>query len=226
MLRRSVFAVLLALTIAAPAAAQEAISTRFYIVPKVGTGVFPDFIRPKYVLELSRIAGQPRVQFTAMDYGLEDTFLVAANVTPTQHASFSGNIDVIALPADIDSPIALTALATVKTRLDGVFVPADDLTTATTYRQAIRAVGEVFLVMQRYHGIYGERFFQNGGDLDVQLRTLTGHRAGLIAAAQDLAATYSVQLDTSAIKGTTTVRQALHIVVAQLPGFQLGANVF
>lgn len=224
-MQRSVAAVVLALSLASGVFAQEVSTVRYYVIPKTGTGAFTDPIRPKYVKELAT-QGQPSVQFSSMSYGLEDTFLVSAKVTPTQHTTLTSNIDVIALPADIESKVSLAALSVVKTRLDGLYVPSDTITTDMTYKDTIREVGKIFLLMQRYHGLYGQKFFQNGGDLDVQLRTLTGHRADLLAAAQDLASTYGFQLNTTGIKGTTTVREALHIIAAQLPGFTLGGVTF
>lgn len=225
-LRRVSVATVLTLLTATAAFAQEVVTTRYCLVPKTGTNLTSDPIRPKYIVELGQLPNQVRPNFTVRNYGLENIYLVAVGLTPTQLTSLSGNLDVIMLPADLDSPISLIALSSVKNKLDGMFIPADDLTSDTTYRQAIHRIGIIFSIMQRYNGLFNARFFQNGGDLDIQLRNLTGQRAQLLTAAQDVASSAGFQLNTANIKGTTTVREALHIIGAQFPPFTFGNQQF
>jgi hypothetical protein len=191
--------------------AQES-TVRFYIVPKATDA--NNRTRPKYVFAM----GLP---YTAMDYGLEDTYLVACEPDAAQHTTLAANIDVIAIPAPIDDAIGLTALTTVQNRLEGMHVPAGWVTQNTTYRQVVGLLGKLFVFMQRFHGLNLRTFFEAGITLDTRINQLTqAQRNALIDAATDLG------LETSAISGSTTIRAALKIVADQLPGFTLRGEVF
>lgn len=208
--RRFIYAFALALTLLGSVAeAQETVALRFYIVPKIGAGTFLDPIRPKYV------SGQ------AMDYGLDNTYLVGAQVTNAQHTSIASNIDVIAIPADLDSQIGLTALDTVKARLESLRVPSDWVTTNHTWRDLVRAVGKGFQFMERFCGRQGRIFFEAGITLETRMNQLTAAQRNALSDAA-----LSFGLDISNITSTTTVRQALRIFFQQLPSFQLAGQTF
>lgn len=188
---------------------------RFYIVPKIGDGATPETgIRPKYIAD----SGAPSA---SMDYGLEDTFLVGAEVTVEQHTQLAAQLDVIAIPEDLDAVIGLTALTTVQTKLEGLHVPADWVTTSHTYRQVVRLVGKLFLYMQRFHARELRVFFEGAITLDTRVNQLTAaQRDAMLNAANDLG------LDTSTITGPMLLRQALKIVADQIAAFTLFGETF
>jgi hypothetical protein len=205
--------------LAASAGAQEVASVRFYVVPKIGTGSSKDSFRPKYI---HPIENQPPIgAYGAMDYGLEDTMLVGVNVTPTQHTTLASNLDVIAIPADLDSTIGLTALTTVQSKLEGLHVPAGWVTQANTYRQVVSAVGKLFMFMQRFEAQQLRVFFESGVTLDTRINQLTqAQRTALTDAA------ISMGLDVSSITGPMLIRQALKILGDQIPSFGLAGETF
>lgn len=188
---------------------------RFYVVPKVGDGLTPDTaVRPKYIAD----AG---VQFGAMDYGLEDTFLVGCEVTPEQHSQLAAQLDVIAIPADLDSLVGLSALSVVVDRLESLHVPADWVTTDHTYRFVVGVVGRLFTYMQRFNGQQMAKFFTSGVTLETRVNQLTtAQRNAMLNAATSLG------LTTDTITGPMKLRQALKILLDQLPQFSLFGETF
>lgn len=188
---------------------------RFYIVPKVGDGLTPDTAaRPKYVADSG-------VSWAAMDYGLEDTFLVGCEVSSEQHTQLASQLDVIAIPADLDSQIGLTALTTVQNKLEGLHVPADWVTTSHAYRFVVGVVGRLFLYMQRFNGREMRKFFEVGITLDTRVNQLTqAQRTAMLNAAIDLG------LSTAPVTNSMTLRQALKILIDQLPQFTLFGEPF
>jgi hypothetical protein len=214
MTRRTLLALAFALVaFGSVAEAQEQMALRFYVVPKVvdpGLGANV----PKYIFAMN-------LPFRAMDYGLEDTFLVGAQVTNTQHTALAANIDVITIPAGLDNQISLTALSQVQARLEGINVPADWVTTNHTYRDVIRITGKLFLYMQRFHAQQLRKFFLSGVTLDTQVKQLTStQRTAMTDAAT------SLNLDVSVINGNMTLRQALRLIIQQLPSFELFGETF
>jgi hypothetical protein len=201
--------------------AQE-VALRFYIVPKIGDGLTPmTSFRPKYIADLSG------VQWGAMDYGRDDTFLVGANVTPAQHLTIDSNIDVISIPQNIDNEIGLTALDTVKARLESLRIPADWVTTNHTYRDVLRITGKGFSIMQRFGAMHGHSFFVGAITLDTRMNQMTAtQRQELEDAIHSLANSQGVTVDLSEVGSTTTVRRVLKITVDQLPSFSLMGQVF
>lgn len=192
--------------------AQEVTPLRYFLVPKT-TNAKGDVV-PKYVAAL-------QIPYAAMRYGLEDVELVSCAPDAAQLASLTANLDVIALPAVLDDPIGLTAVATVQTKMEGMFIPADWVNQDTTWRQVISAVGRMFLFRQRLDNEQLQRFFQTGITLDTRINQLPANvRTALNNAA------LSLGLDTSSITGPMLVRQALRILGQQLPGFTLGGEVF
>lgn len=189
-------------------------ATRFYIVPKVGAGMDDDAIRPKYI-------GDGGINYSAMDYGLENVFLVGADVTDAQHASLAAQIDVIAIPSDLDSLVSITALTTVQSRMEGILVPAEWLTTGNSYRDVIRTVGKLFLLMQRFHGTQLRKLFSGTVTLDTRLNQLSrAERDALTDTA------VSLGLDVTGVTTTMTVRQAIKFLADQLPPFVLRGETF
>lgn len=183
-------------------------SLRFYIVPE--NRATPDTRDPKYVATDAALAG---LVWNAMDYGIEPVFIIGADVTPAQHAALSAYSDVISLPANIDAAIGSDAvLAQVKAGMETLFIPADWVTTGTTWRQVIAAVLRMAQFMQRLHGLYGLQL-SSGRNLDIKMSAVpAGIRTQMQTAAQ------SFGWDTGAIKLNWSLRQVLIWVAAQWTG--------
>lgn len=208
-------AVLAMVAAVAPLEAQDTMALRFYVVPKTGDGQTPATgFRPKYIADLG-------VSYSAMDYGLEDTFLVGVNVTGAQHTTLAANLDVIAIPLALDDQIGLTALSTVKNRLESLNVPSDWVQQTHTYRDVIRIVGKLFQFMQRFHARQVRRFFESGITLDTRVNQLTAPQRNALTDAAS-----SLNLDTSVVTNTMPLRQALRLLIQQLPSFQLAGETF
>lgn len=172
---------------------------RWYLVPKIGTGVQGDAFRPKY------IAGAI-AEWRAIDYGNDLAFLVEADVTNSQHNTINGNADVLSLPTNLDTTIG-ASLATVRAKCEALGIPAGWMTSAMTIRQALRWVGRLFLLNQRLQGRSNLRLLPAGVMLDTIISDLpTALRNGLIDAAQ------SWGVDTTGVTGSMTLRQALRQV--------------
>src|SRR5688500_9902726 len=123
------------LLLSTAAFAQEATNVRFYVVPSIGSGASShDARRPKYIADWSIEHPGENIPAAMAPYGLNDVFLVAADVTPVQHTALTANLDVIAIPQNLDAQISLTALSTVQQKLEGLQVPAAWVTTSHTYR--------------------------------------------------------------------------------------------
>ena len=188
---------------------------RFYLVPKTGDGLTRlTAFRPKYIADLEG------VDWAARDYGLEDVLLVGAAVTPAQHTLLVGNLDLIAIPQDLDQPIGLTVLTTLQAKLEGLHIPAEWLTVSQTYRDAMRVVAKLFGLMGRFHAREGRVFFQTGITLDTRMNQLSqAQRTALEATAVDLG------LTVTGITPTTPVRQVLKRFADGLPGFVFQGEV-
>jgi hypothetical protein len=225
--------------------AQE-MAARFYVVPRQVVTVtipFPDgsgsrqetFTRPKYVRAFITETPQtspdliaPHItSWSSMDYGRDNTYLLGANVTPEQHTQLAAALDVIAIPLNLDSEVGLTALDTVKTRLESLRVPAGWVTTSHTYRQVVGAVARIFLIMQRFSGRERKSFFEVGITLDTRMNQLTvTQRDAFRNAILDLGTSVGVVMDLSAVVNTTTIREVLRLAMLQLPSIELFGQVF
>jgi hypothetical protein len=202
----------LALTMGAVAEAQDL--ARFYVVPKVGSGTFADPFRAKYFRELG-------VQFSAMDYGKEDSMLVGAEVTGAQHTTLAANLDVIAIPTALDNNVSSAALTTIQNKLEGLKIPAGWVTTSHTYRQVVGAVGRIFMLMQRFDGLHMRTFFGSDITLDTRINQLTvQQRTDLQTAASSLG------LDTSFVTGPMTIRTVFKTWIDNMGPFTLHGEIF
>jgi hypothetical protein len=213
--RRTFVAVAIALLMGSVAEAQDVMALRFYLVPKIfdSTGPIPAF-RAKYLAELG-------VAYNAMNYGREDTMLVGVQVTTTQATTLAANLDVTAIPLDLDSNVSSGALVTVQNALEALKIPGDWVNTATTYRQVIGTVGRIFQFMQRFDGLNQRTFFQSGITLDTRANQLTTAQRNTL---QDAA--IALGLDTSFVQSTTTVRTMLKTWVQAMGPFTLMGQTF
>lgn len=214
MIRRILGSALLVLFVATGAYAQ--VATRFFVVPKTGTGSLEDTIRPKYVMELGAMDWQ------AVNYGRDDAYLVGAVLTPAQVSALASNIDAIVIPAQLDNAIGLSGVSAVQSALEGLHVPAQWVTQTHTYRQVVGAVGRMFFLMQTFGGMTGYALFQQAGiTLDTRINQLTQQqRSDLLAAAS------AKGLDTSGVTGPMTLRQALRLLAEQIQPFTVMGETF
>ena len=110
-------------------------ANRVYLMPVTGAGTTTDSRRPKYAdTDLSGIA------WTMMDLGNETTCVVIANVTAGQNTVISAEIDVITVPANLDSQIGAGNLAAVTAALETLHIPSGWVVASQTYRQVLRII--------------------------------------------------------------------------------------
>jgi hypothetical protein len=190
---------------------------RFYIMPKAGTGVpHVDPFRMKYIDNANgtrQIVGHA----TGLDYGVQPLFLVAADVTGTEHTAIAANADVLAAPLNIDNTIGAGNLTTVVNSLESVGLPAEWVTAGMTWRAMLLWLSRLFAFAQRYNGLYGTTPFLNAStDLDLQLGAVP-------SAARDryYATAASFGFETSKLSSTMTIRQAFALALAVVPEGQL-----
>jgi hypothetical protein len=177
-------------------------TVRVYLMPYL-EGVRGSFTRrlPKY---LSLVDGS---RCTAIYYGQEEVCLLVVDSTDPQHTSLIANADVSALPANLDTAVTSGARTQIVNALEALNVPAQWVANGQTFRLVFRRLAGIFQVLQDIHG-RGLRFLQSA--LDNQINTLP---ANVIQAMQD--AGVALNLDTSGITGTTTIRVALATIGAQ-----------
>lgn len=214
-LMRTTVVVLALLFSAASAWAQTDMA--FFLTPRIGAGQFPDTFRPKYTDPGSLGAGNDLGAYSAMDYGFEGLFFVKADLTAAQRTALSAQTDVLVVPANIDSTVSALALSRIQTTLEAANLPAEWVDTSLTYRQVLRRVRRIITFMQRWQGLFGDRLFVNGVTLDTRWNQLGGVQQQRL---RDVAA--SLQLDTTGITNTSTLRQILRTVADQLPDITLG----
>lgn len=196
---------------------------RFYLLPKIGTGSIDPFdpFRPKYTDPDSLGAGwNIGGRWVAMDYGIEDCFLMRIHdITPEEHTALNSQTDVIGVPSPLSDNVSAAALSVIQTRLEGMNIPANWVTTSHTYLQVLKAVRRAITFMQRFHGLYVMKLFQAGITLDTQINQLTQAQRGRLIATAD-----SLNLDTSGITNQMTIRQALKQIADQLPDVNIGGD--
>lgn len=218
--RSSLLAVVLSL-VAVSAFAQT--EMRYYVMPKIGDGLSPPTaFRPKYIDPGSLSPTWNVGAWQGMDYGLENVFVVALTLTPTDHTTLTAQPDVLAIPSPIANLVSALALPTVKSKCEAANLPADWVTTSLTYQQVLSRILRIVSFMQRFHGMFG-RLFNAGVTLDTRINQLP------VTARQDLNnAAISLGADTSTITGTTLIREALVIVGDQLfpGGLAFGGTTF
>lgn len=234
MMRRFLFAMVFGL-VAVTASAQQTMAIHFYLVPKIGAGTSTkDAFRAKYIADWTRRwdaetqqwindhPTDPAIEYQSMDYGVEATFLVMANVTSAQHTEISANLDVTAIPNPIGDTVSAVAVTKARSSLESAMLPGTWVTTTNTWADVLKTTAHVIQVMQRFSGMFG-RLFSTGVTLDTTMNQLT---AGQRQNFRDAAA--SLGVDTSGATGATTVRDALLLFAAQMPSltFTLAGQSF
>lgn len=216
-MRRRLFLGLVCLFLFVPVAEAQ-VTVRFYLVPKVVVTLpFGEVFVPKYTQADDLGAGwNLDNRWSAMDYGLEELFLLGADVTPAEHTLLNAQVDVIAIPSPITANVSAAALSVVQSRLEGANLPGNWVTTAFTYQEVLAIVGRVIAFSQTYDGLFSLPLFRPGMTMGTRINELTqAERSRLSTTAQVLG------LDYSGVTSTTTMRQVLKIVADQMPGFTL-----
>jgi len=207
----------MAMLVAGIAEAQT--DVRFYLVPKVVRtgGPFGTYISPKYTEPGELGAGWDLTgRWSAMDYGLEDLFLMGVDVTPEEHTSLNAQTDVIAIPSPITANVSAGALSVVRSRLEGANLPGNWVTTAFTYQQVLAIVGRVVTFAQKYQGMFNAPLFASGITMDTQINQLTQLQRQRLQTTANF-----FGLDYSGVTSTSTMRQVLKLIADQMPGFVL-----
>jgi hypothetical protein len=212
MFRRLTLAAVMALSMFMGTAQAQETTLAFYLTPKVGTGSALDPFRPKYIGD---IVG---AHWSAMDLGLEPTFIVGANLTPAQHAAVAANADVFVFP-DINTAVGGNpTLNRTRNELEQRNIPGAWIVSSTTWRQVIGEIGRNCLVLQRLNGRHHQRMFEPGVSLD------SAPTQDLLTQMADVGVSYG--LNVSGLSAALTVRDNLRILTGQMASFGLAGEMF
>jgi hypothetical protein len=213
MIRRFMFAVVMALSLFAGTAQAQETTLQFYMVDKIGTGARTDPYRPEYIGDMAGVA------WSAMDLGIEPTFIVGANLTADQHTFVSNQSDVFAFPANLDAPVGGNpALNRVRNGLEQRNIPGSDIQASWTWRQVIGRIVESCFILQRLNGRHQRRLFEPGVSLD------SAPSAELLADLIDVGQSFG--MNTSALSIAVSVRENLLALTGQVPPIGLAGEVF
>ncbi len=148
-------------------------ATRYYVIPE--NRKTPDERDVKYLSTDAAFAG---LQWAAMDYGVEPVFFVGAfDISAAQHQTLTGHNGVQAIPpgavtnTNLDAAVG-SALAPVQTALERLMIPADWVTTSTTWRAVLAACLRMSQFMQRLHGLYNANLSGRTARLDIRMSNL------------------------------------------------------
>lgn len=181
-------------------------TVRFYLMPAVIETVDDQLMKhPKYD---TLWAGQ---SFHVVDYGREGFFLCGVDVTPAQHTAISANADVASFPADLATTIGAGALTAITNALETRFIPANGVTTATTYLQLLRRIFLACQLAQRLEGKTSTMFpnatatlFSGGTTLDSTWASLSVQKKAVMVETFS-----SFGFDASLLTAASTIRQIL-----------------
>lgn len=210
--RRAMIAAGLALLLTAGTAQAQGAVLGFYLVPKIGTGTTPlDPVRPKYIGDLG-------VFYSAVDLGLEPTFLVGAVLTPAQHTAVTSNSDVFAFP-DINTQVGGNpTLNRVRNELEQRNLPGNWIDSATAWRDVIGSILRNAFILQRLRGTHKTRLFEPGVSLD------SVPSQNLLDQLVDVGQSFGLAVE--ALSLALTVRADLEILTDQMPPITLIGEVF
>lgn len=186
---------------------------RIYIIPAQESLVGDNPFRcPKYLggYIISPSLGLENIPWSAIDYGFEPIFMVAADVTAAQHTILAGFADVLAAPINLGNNLTAGAVTTVKNFLESINIPANWVSTASNYAQILKVVAGLFQFMQRLHTLHPNRLFQPGTTLATTFGELPlDTQTALIDAGN------SFGYNTGALSQTTTLRVILKYLADQ-----------
>ena len=178
-------------------------ATRVYLTPVIGTGALHDPRRAKYFYGVI-------AQFTAMDYGLEPTMLVVAEVSAAENTSISGNVDVTTVPANLDALLNGAGVTGAKNALEALNIPAGWVDTSLSWRNVLRVTAQMFQFAQRLSNTGATQLFPSGVTLSTQFSALpAAYQQALLDSAN------SFGWNTSSLSGTSTMRVILKTLADQ-----------
>jgi hypothetical protein len=181
---------------------------RFYLVPAVGDGTTIATARkPDYVSTLV-----PAPRWVGVDYGREDVFLLAADVTPAQHTALAAKSPITVVPSSLEATVGANVSAT-ENALESWGIPGHWVTSGMTWRTVLRGVATVMQLAQRLAKRSGSRILPAGVTLATTMAQLTVAQRNALQDAVD-----SFGWDSSSITGSTTVREFLRAMAAQWSG--------
>jgi hypothetical protein len=196
-------------------------SFRLYIVPKIGDGTKANPWRAKYFADNTL---SPRPTYSSMDYGFEPWFVVGADLSAPDHSTIAGEPDAFALPTDLDATLTVGQVTSVQNKLEAINVPAGWVNTSLTWRAAVRIVLGMFSFIQRLGALLnagqtlGVPFFGTV-NLSTTISQLSG---GTVTALQQAAV--DLNLSTTGIVGSTTLRSALKTLADQMDNISFNFN--
>jgi hypothetical protein len=168
----------------------------FFVIPLITEVVRGESKRwEKYVPALG-------VDRSVCDIG--DTGIVCAVTTPAQDAAIAANADVIQIPP-LDNTVAVTAT---RNALEGLDIPGDWIQAGMTYRQVLRVIIGMAQFIQLSESLGAKVVLK--GNLDLTMAQIPIAQRNALSAAAD-----QLGIDRSAVTGSTTVRQALHLLGSQ-----------
>jgi len=126
---------------------------RYYVIPAVtATTPLGAYTGPKYFAhDPANLAGL-RVNMQTIQYGFEDAYIVAADLTPAQHTALIANTDVIHLTNNRAANV--TGAAPLRPRLAALDIPAGWITNGQQWGAVIKRLCKTALVLQSVGGEY------------------------------------------------------------------------
>ena len=174
---------------------------RLYLVPSIGTGVYPDGRRAKYFRD-----DLPGRAFAAMDYGFQPVFLVGSDLNPTDEAFVLGHADASAFPVNLDVRLSSGEANNAVSQLEAKQIPAHWVNASITWRTCARTTAGMFQYFQRVHSYVGNMVVIDGTNqtLNTQFQNLPQNfQFGLLNAAQ------SFGYSTAFIANQTQLREVI-----------------
>lgn len=161
--------------------------------------------------------------WSLMDYGKQDLALVIADINETTDNILRSASDVFCFPSNLDQKIPDKQLSSVILKLHNLDIPADRFTTSHTWRDVIRVVWKTFKLGCVHHAINNEKVFHSDIKLDSRF---SSHNS--VVKKNFIKSAHNLNLDTSSISDSFTLRQALNVLVDQISpeGFELHGEKF
>ena len=182
---------------------------RIYIVPmEVVVGPIGNVRRAKYLYAYP-------YRFGCLDYGSEDICLAAVTgITQVDHDALALNTDVIALPEILDNFMTAGQTTAARNFYDTLNIPSGWINTSRTVREVVKITAGLFQFNQRWRGLSAGRQsspFKEGMNLNTQYRNMSELNKGRVVVTMD-----SMQVDTSTLTGTSTIRDAMQLFAIEI----------
>ena len=185
---------------------------RFCIVAKVN-GSLAGALVAKYLHGV--------VDYTAIDYGRDQWCLAAADMTAQQAIDLQAQPDAVVFPANLDANLTAGQVTATQTELANRRMPDQWVTTAHTWRDVIRIVGQCSKLLLYFQGRFAKSFWEVGITLATTIAELTQNQRDAL---REAAAHFGVSDD--GVTGATTIRQVLKLFADRMPPLQLAGEVF